>query len=245
MPHLPDNLVPFYEDSLLWNQTPDEIEAERAYREAFLESAREAGTWIRIDYKAIDAAHAARRKIREQAEVLVPSSEYYQQPDLDSFQIAYKRDHLVTTARARGRVHGFEFVRQCWEELITTGVQHHEIAEQIIQPWIKTIAEWVLEDIQPNRTVAPRGPEEHFSRRQRRMLEQAKRVIATSDPAKPHTILQMLNNVTREQLDWLWRSHPLENSLSWPETRASENHSSLWTSLPVSHVANAGPTTHS
>ena len=72
MPHLPDNLVRFYEDSLLWNQTPEEIEAERAYRDAFLDSAREAGTWIRIDYKAIDAAHAARRKIREQAEVLVP-----------------------------------------------------------------------------------------------------------------------------------------------------------------------------
>ena len=204
MPHLPDNLVRFYEDSLLWNQTPEEIEAERAYRDAFLDSAREAGTWIRIDYKALDAAHAARRKIREQAEVLVPSSEYYQQPDLDSFQIAYRRDHLVTTARARGRAHGFEFVRQCWEELLKTGVDHHEIVEQIIQPWIKTIIEWVLEDIQPNRAVAPRGPEEHFSRRQRRMLEQAKRVIATSDPAKPHTILQMLNNVTREQLDWLW-----------------------------------------
>ena len=44
MPLLPDNLVPFYEDSLLWNQTSEEIEAERAYRDAFLESAREAGT---------------------------------------------------------------------------------------------------------------------------------------------------------------------------------------------------------
>ena len=130
MPHLPDNLVPFYEDSLLWNQTPEEIEAERAYRDAFLDSAREAGTWIRIDYKAIDAAHAARRKIRETAEVLVPSSEYYQQPDLDSFQIAYRCDHLVATAKARGRAHGFEFVRQCWEELLKTGVDHHEIVEQ-------------------------------------------------------------------------------------------------------------------
>ncbi len=131
MPHLPDNLVRFYEDSLLWIQTPEEIAAERAYRDAFLDSAREAGTWIRIDYKAIDAAHAARRNIRETAEVLVPSSEYFQQPGLDSFRVAYKRDHLVETASARGRVHGYEFVRQCWEELLKTGVNHHEIAEQI------------------------------------------------------------------------------------------------------------------
>ncbi len=36
------------------------------------------------------------------------------------------------------------------------------------------------------------------------MLETARLVIASSDPAKPQAILKMLNNVTREQLEWLW-----------------------------------------
>ncbi len=204
MPHLPDNLVPFYEDGLFWNQTPEQMDAERAYRDAFLRSAREAGSWKAIDYAAIDAAHRERRQVRELFEVLVPSSEYYQRPDFDSEQVAYKRDHIVPAARLRGRVHGFEFVRQCWEELSKKGISEYEIASTIIQPWISTVVDWGSEQLQPDRQTVPHAPEEHFSRRQRRMLEQAKQVIATSDPAKPHTILQMLNNVTREQLDWLW-----------------------------------------
>ena len=171
--------------------------------EAFLKSAREAGTWTRIDDRAVDVAHAERKQIRELAEVLVPSSEYFQHPDLDSFQVAYKRDHLFHAARSRGRVHGFEFVKQCWEELIKVGVDQHEIATQIIQPWIRTIANWVAQEIVPNRAVAPRGPEEQFSKRQRRMLEQAKHMIAHSDPAKPHAIPHLLHMVTREQLHWL------------------------------------------
>ena len=77
MPHLPDNLVPFYEDGLFWNQTPEQMAAERAYRDAFLRSAREAGSWKTIDYAAIDAAHRERRQVRELFEVLVPSSEYF------------------------------------------------------------------------------------------------------------------------------------------------------------------------
>jgi RecA-family ATPase len=36
------------------------------------------------------------------------------------------------------------------------------------------------------------------------MLEQAKHIIATSDPTKPYAILKRLNEITREQLQWLW-----------------------------------------
>ena len=36
------------------------------------------------------------------------------------------------------------------------------------------------------------------------MLEEAKRVIAASDPNMPHAILQELTGVTREMLEWLW-----------------------------------------
>lgn len=204
MPHLPDNLVPFYEDGLFWNQTPEQMAAERAYRDAFLKSAREAGSWNRIDYPAIEAAHSERRQFRNLAEVLVPSSEYFACPDLDSEQVAYKRDHIVPAARFRGRVHGFEFVRQCWEELSKKGISDHEISTTIIQPWISTVADWVSEQLQPDHQTVPRAPEELFEQRQRRMLETAKSVIANGDPAKPHLILQLLTEVTREQLDWLW-----------------------------------------
>jgi putative DNA primase/helicase len=204
MPHLPDNLVQFYEDGLRWNHTPEQVEAELAYREAFLRSAQEGGSWKRINYGAIEAAHRERRKVREQAEVLVPSSVYFQRPELESEQIAYKQNHMIPASRSRGRVHGFEFVRQCWEELSKKGFSDQQIATNIIRPWISTIVAWASEQLQPNRQTVPQAPEHLFAAKQRRMLKEAKKVIARSDPAKPHVILQMLNGVTREQLDWLW-----------------------------------------
>ena len=36
------------------------------------------------------------------------------------------------------------------------------------------------------------------------MLNEAKAVIAISDPTKPETILHELNQITRETLEWLW-----------------------------------------
>ena len=115
--------------------------AKRAYRDAFLKSAREAVSWNRIDYPAIDAAHTERRQFRNVAEVLVPSSVYFACPDLDSEQVAYERAHIVPAARFRGRVHGFESVRQCWEELSKKGISDREISTTIIQPWISTVAD--------------------------------------------------------------------------------------------------------
>jgi len=204
MPHLPDHLAQFYEDGILFNQTAEEVAAERAYRKAFLAAAREAGSWKRVNYAAIEHAHRARRWINEKAGVPIPSSEYFRTPGLTSHQIAYRKDHVVAAAGSRGKAHGFEFVRQCWEELSGRGLSDEAIATNIIQPWIETIVEWAGSSIVRDLAVPPPAPDQQFSQRQRRMLETAKLVIATSDPAKPHAILQMLNNVTREQLDWLW-----------------------------------------
>jgi hypothetical protein len=54
---------------------------------------------------------------REQAQVLVPSSVFYRDPWLDGEQIVYVAGHEVEASRTRGRVPGFEFVRQCRDEL--------------------------------------------------------------------------------------------------------------------------------
>jgi len=56
MTNLPEDLVRFYEDGPTWPQTPEQQQAERAYRDAFLLSAREAAHWKSIDKGAIDRA---------------------------------------------------------------------------------------------------------------------------------------------------------------------------------------------
>ncbi|HMO94387.1 MAG TPA: AAA family ATPase [Pirellulaceae bacterium] len=202
--NLPDDLVPFYDDGPDWPTTDERQQAERAYRDAFLLSAREAAHWTSIDKDAIDRAWEERRHVRQQAEVLIPSAIYFDEPHLESDQIVYRREHLIDASRTRGRVHGFEFVRQCWEALLDGGVDEHAIARQIIRPWLESVAEWVATEITPDRFDTPRLPDEDLSQRQRRMLQQAMQVIAASDPKHPEAILNQLNQITREQLEWLW-----------------------------------------
>ena len=179
MTNLPEDLVRFYQDGPDWPQTPEQQDAERAYRDAFLLSAREAAHWTSIDQGAIDRAWEERRCTRLLAEVYVPSSQYFGIAGLNSQQVVYKREHLVEASRTRGRVHGFEFVRQCWEALLDGGIDERCIAKEIIKPWIESVSEWVATEIAPDRLDTPRQPDEDLSERQRRMLEQAKHIIAT------------------------------------------------------------------
>ena len=165
MPNLPDSLVRFYDDGPDWPRTPERQDAERAYRDAFLQSVREAARWTTIDHAAINAAWEERRRARKQAEVRVPSAKYFGNTKLKSKQVAYKRDHLVEASRTRGRVHGFEFVRQCWEELDKAGVDQSRIAGEIIHPWIDSVADWVGTEIKPDRLETPRLADEALCER--------------------------------------------------------------------------------
>jgi hypothetical protein len=201
---LPEGHVRFYEDGPWWPQTPEQQAAERAYREAFLAAANEAASWDKTDEAVLLSAWDERRRARHEAEVLIPSSVYFNDPRLDSEQVAYHAGHMVEAARTRGRVHGLEFVRQCREELVKAGVDEARIGPEIITPWLAHVGEWVCRDIDPERISPPPWPDERLTKRQRQMLEQAKKAIATCDPNKPHAILQRLAGVTRELLEWLW-----------------------------------------
>jgi hypothetical protein len=136
--------------------------------------------------------------------VLIPSSVLFNRPEFDSEQVIYVDGHEIEASRTRGRVHGLEFVSQCWDELATAGVDQAKIGPEIVVPWVEHVAEWVARDIDPERINPPPRPDECMTERQRRMLEQAKRVIANCDPNHPQAILKGLAGVTREMLEWLW-----------------------------------------
>lgn len=204
MRHLPDSLVPWYDDGPDWPRTKERQLAEREYRDAFLNAVCEAAQWSEVDLEAIDRAWADRRRVRAQHEVIVPSAEYYGDDALHGEQVAYKREHVVAASRSRGRVHGFEFVRQCWDELVAAGVDQSRIASEIVQPWIENVVAWVETEITPDRLDTPRLADQALCERQRRMLEEARDIIATSNPTDPKVILRRLNEITREELEWLW-----------------------------------------
>lgn len=204
MTNLRNSLVRQYDDGPDWPTTDERQQAERAYRDAFLHSARQAAHWKSIDKEAIARAWEERRRVRRQAEVLISSADCYGNPNLTGQQVLYRRQHLVDASRTRGCVHGFEFVRQCWEALRTAGVDEKRIAPEIIRPWLQSVAEWVATEIRPDRFDTPRMPDQNLAERQRLMLNQAKAVIANSNPAHPELILRRLTDITREELEWLW-----------------------------------------
>jgi AAA domain len=201
MLNVPDGHVRFYEDGPDWPRTPVQQAAERAYREAFLAAAREAARWDKVDEAAIEAAWGERRKARKRAEVLIPSSVLLGDPRLDSQQIIYVAGHEVDASRTRGRVHGFEFVRQCWDELVEAGVDSRKIRPVIIAPWVEHVAEWAAREIDPERISPPPRPDECLPQEQRRMPEKG---FCPAAPAKRHMIIERLTDVTRELLQWLW-----------------------------------------
>jgi hypothetical protein len=179
MHHVPPNNVEFYNDTADWPQTPGQQAAERVYRNAFLAAAREAGQWDKIDHAALAKAWAERRQVRESARVLYPSAKMYGCPEMQSDQIIYREGHEVEAARTRGRVHGFELVRQCWDELVMAGVEQARIGPVIIRPWIESVAKWVARDIDPERICPPPRPDD-MTERQRRMLSEACAKSATA-----------------------------------------------------------------
>ena len=97
-----------------WNQQRTELEVLRASRPTglFIHSSPVASTRQVIE-AAIRKAWDERRRAREEACMLVPSSVLFERGDLRGEQVIYTDGHQIAAARTRGWVHGLEFVRQC------------------------------------------------------------------------------------------------------------------------------------
>ena len=179
----------FYHDGPDIPETPELQTAEREYRKAFLAAAREAANWHEPDETVLKKAWNARRQARRRAE-----------ESIDGAFVLYRPGHAVPASRTRGRVHGFEFVKQCFDELKAAGVPVERIRPQVIVPWVEHVARWAERDIPTNTLYCPPRPENPLPKGQLRMLEKA----IHPDPKQARAILERLADVTREFLDWLW-----------------------------------------
>lgn len=144
----PDDLVNFYDDGANHPDTPLRVEAERAYREAFLDAANEV---IRLqdcfDHLPLDRAWDERHQARDAAEI---------EPDL------FRADHVVAAARARGRVQAFEFVAQAWERGENRDLSDQRIAAEVIAPWGQRVASWAARELDPARVSLPPRPDDDW-----------------------------------------------------------------------------------
>jgi hypothetical protein len=143
-----DELVCFYRDGPDWPTTPKLLDAERAYRAAFAAGAREAAQWPFPDIEAIEDARQARQRAREAAEVVVGN------------QIVYRAGHEVETASARGKHQSLEIAAQVWERAADRGLSDERIADEVIGPWVETVARWAAKEIDPAKIVVPPRPDD-------------------------------------------------------------------------------------
>lgn len=143
-----DEIVRFYDDGANPPDTPLRVEAERAYRAAFLDAA---GEVIRLEdcleYLPLDRAWDERRQARDDAEI---------EPEM------FRADHVVAAARARGRVQAFEFVAQAWERAAPRGYSDQRFGAEVIAPWGQRVAAWAARELDPARVSLPPRPDDDW-----------------------------------------------------------------------------------
>ena len=176
---LPADTVRFYNDGPENPLTGQLQLAEWNYRDSFLAAAREVIEWDMPDPDAIYDAWEARVRAREAAQVLVPSSILFGNPDLDSEQIVYRLGHEAEASRTRGRCQALEMAKQLWWELGDAGMADEQILDSIMKPWHDEVATWALTKIDQSLVPPPR-PEDFLTPEQRHMLN-----APPKPPAKP------------------------------------------------------------
>jgi len=155
----------FYNDGPDFPTTPLLQQAEQAYREAFLAAVREAVCWGSFSERILQAAWKERRRVRERAEIWVPSALLFGDPWMDSEQIVYQKGHEIAACRARGRVQGLEAIQQTYHQLFEKHYVEVTIRDRVIKPWLQQrIEPWSVTLIDPAEIDAPHWPLEWMQR---------------------------------------------------------------------------------
>jgi hypothetical protein len=201
---LPGETVQFYNDGPDWPTTPLLQEAERAYREAYAEGARDVAEWDMPDPEMIDEAWQERRLAKRDAELIVPSAVVFGEGPWRGEQIIYRAGHEVAASRTRGRCHALELAKQLWWDLDDVGVADEEVIETIIKPWVQKVQEWAREEIHAKSLSPPPRPEDFLTEAQNRMLNPTSAPKPEPAPARAFAVTRRLKDVEREKLTWLW-----------------------------------------
>lgn len=155
-----ENTVRSYNDGPEFPTTPLLQEAENLYRTFYCLGAASTIHWLRPDFERIEQVRKTRRDVKRQAEVRVPSSVMFGNPDMDSEQIVYRAGHEIKASLARSQNQALEVALQCWELLQVRGMPLREIAHRVFRPWVERLRVWADNPIDPKRIMIPPRPEE-------------------------------------------------------------------------------------
>ena len=155
-----ENSVRSYNDGPEFPTTPLLQEAEGLYRTYYSLSAASTIHWLRPDEERIEQFRKTRREVKRQAEIRVPSSVMFGNPDMDSEQIVYRAGHEIKASLARSQNQALEVALQCWALLQVRRMPHLDIARRVFRPWVEQLRVWAKTPIDPQRIMIPPRPEE-------------------------------------------------------------------------------------
>jgi hypothetical protein len=196
----------FYDDGAwcrFWPADEAEVlQAERAFRDAFVETAHKILAWRSVDTKAIAAAWRARQRAMRRAEVLIPSADYFGVIDpekrrrLGGRQVAYQPGHRVEASRLRGIHHAMVYVEQGWEEGCADGAARGLFTAFVLPAWVIAADQWAALPIRLGRCMPPPRPLEALTAEQRALLVKAEPVQANVERQEPLLRLRRLASHT-------------------------------------------------
>jgi hypothetical protein len=185
----------FYDDGVwcrFWPADEAEVlQAERAFRDAFVETAHRVMAWRSVDKKAIAAAWQARQRAMRQAEVLIPSADYFGVTDpekrrrLGGRQVAYQPGHRMEASWLRGIHHAMVYIEQCWEEGCAEGAARGLFTAFVLPAWVSAVDRWAALPIRLGRCMPPPRPLEVLTAEQRTLLARAEPVQSNVERQEP------------------------------------------------------------
>lgn len=191
-----------YIDSPLRPEAPNFLVAERMYRDAYYQGSLAAVQGFQPLNELVKQSLAARHEARERARQ--PFGRYAPNHELDA---------SMTRGRHQALVHAFR-VRQ---KLGSSILPATECFETTMDAWVEAVGQWSYGEIQPVPACAPPRPEDYMPQPKGNIARLRyglpliptvpKQVVvepASDSSDGPHAILQNLDSVTREVLDWLW-----------------------------------------
>ncbi len=204
----------FYDDGAYYPglgvDETEAMQAERAFRDAFVETARRiTREWRDLDVDAIEAAWSARQRAFEQARVLIPSTAYFAITDpgilewMDSQQVAYQLGHRPKASRLRGVHHAMVYVDQAWRDAEMSDGHWGFFLAFVLTPWLDAIDTWSAAPLMLGRCPAPPRALDCLTDDQRRALTGPVLACANVVPPEANVVYPRFRSVAD-----LVRDHP-------------------------------------
>ncbi|MCD4824465.1 MAG: helicase RepA family protein [Phycisphaerae bacterium] len=146
-----------YRDNICRDDTDESRQAERAFRQGFLEEARRViREWIDPDdgfdpWGQQETAHKLRLKIRERYSVYAPG-----EAGRKTCHLGWRDGYVVAAARARGRHHALAYIIQAWDDVDNDSLEYFD--KKVLSGWLKAVEAWAQMPANPHRPSPPPRP---------------------------------------------------------------------------------------